>query len=464
MNLQQQSGKGVLRIDRWAREKMVAFAAVCLISVLLTATAGAQSSPEHPTQLHGERQNSRHLFSGNKIPFLVQGDTARSLIVGLNDAEVEQYLKNRHDKGFNTIFVNLIEHKYSKKPPLNEAGDAPFLKPDDFSTFNEKYFAHADWVIRKAAEYGIQVFLSPCYLGNGETGDGWLEELMKQDAWNVLKYSRFLGTRYRTFDNVVFVFGGDRNPHTAKEKEMVDLLALGILEVHSENLFTAQAEQESSAIEAFGDMWLDFNSTYSRGMVHQKLLADYNRVPIWPFFLIESTYEGEHNASAVQIRRQAYWAVLCGGIGHIMGNGIVWSFKPGWQTAMDQDSSVDMMHWGQLFRSRNWSELVPDQKHEVVTRGVGEFNGLDYLAAARTSDGSTVIAYMPTRRMVTVDMSKVSGGQAKAWWFNPHEGKATVAGVFPTSGMHEFIPPTDSDWVLVLDDASIQLPAPGTEK
>jgi hypothetical protein len=27
--------------------------------------------------------------------------------------------------------------------------------------------------------------------------------------------------------------------------------------------------------------------------------------------------------------------------------------------------------------------------------GLGEFNGLDYLAAARTADGGCVIAYMP---------------------------------------------------------------------
>jgi len=59
-------------------------------------------------------------------------------------------------------------------------------------------------------------------------------------------------------------------------------------------------------------------------------LRDYNRSPVVPFFLIESTYEGEHNASAVQIRRQAYWAILCGGMGHIIGNRPIWLFDPGW--------------------------------------------------------------------------------------------------------------------------------------
>ena len=49
-----------------------------------------------------------------------------------------------------------------------------------------------------------------------------------------------------------------------------------------------------------------------------------------------------------------------------------------------------------LFTSRPWEELVPDQKHEVVVDGLGEFHGLDYLAAARTHNGGTVIAYLPT--------------------------------------------------------------------
>jgi Protein of unknown function (DUF4038) len=120
--------------------------------------------------------------------------------------------------------------------------------------------------------------------------------------------------------------------------------------------------------------------------------------------------EGEHNASEVQIRRQAYWSVLCGGFGHVFGNNPIWHFDgPGlypvnttWRQAMDLPGSVGTQIRGRLFHSRNWYDLIPDQKHEVVSGGLGEFQGLDYLAPARTSDGNTVIAYMPTNRTVTV--------------------------------------------------------------
>ena len=55
----------------------------------------------------------------------------------------------------------------------------------------------------------------------------------------------------------------------------------------------------------------------------------------------------------------------------------------------------------------------------MAVNGLGEFNGLDYLAAARTQDGGTVIAYLPTRRVVTLEMGKISGKQATVWWYNP---------------------------------------------
>ncbi len=141
-------------------------------------------------------------------------------------------------------------------------------------------------------------------------------------------WGRYVGRRYRSFDNLVWVMGADRNPE--KAREAVDAVAFGIKEFDDRHLFTAGSEPEYSAIDRYKDGgWLDLNSTYTYGIVHQKLLDDYNRVPVMPFFLLETTYEGEHNASAVQIRRQAYWAVLCGGTGQFFGNRPIWGFEPG---------------------------------------------------------------------------------------------------------------------------------------
>jgi hypothetical protein len=440
-----------------------------LTALMLSPIVGAGQQPAKIAQLRVSA-NRRYLVDQNGTPFLLQGDAAWSLIVAMSDAEVEQYLSNRREKGFNTVLVELIEHRFAKKPPFNEAGDAPFATPGDFSTPNEKYFAHADWVIHKAAEYGMVVMLAPIYLGYIGTDEGWIEEIRKLEPEKCLAYGRYLGNRYKDFDNLIWVMGGDRNPETALEK--VNLIALGIRESDKRHLFTAHCHPENSAVDRYDSGgWLDFNTTYTYQVVHQKLLGDYNRTYPWPFILIETSYEGEHNASEVQIRRQAYWSVLCGGFGHVFGNNPIWHFNGptlfptslSWQQSMDLPGSVGMMHWGRLFRSRPWFDLVPDQKHEVVTGGLGEFQGLDYLAAGRTPDGGTVIAYMPSKRTITVDVSKISGTEAHAWWFDPRTDKATAGGDFPTSGMREISPPAEGDWVLVLDDASLNRPPPGSD-
>jgi hypothetical protein len=400
----------------------------------------------------------RHVVDQSGQPFLIQGDAPWSLISGLTKDEAELYLEDRRRKGFNSIIVNLIEHKFHG--PVNRYGQGPFLVPGDFSTPNEAYFEHADWVIRKAGEKGIQVFLAPIYLGYIGTDEGWVEEALTNGPAKCRAWGRYVGKRYAGFDNLVWLIGGDRNPATARDD--VNAVALGIKEVDNRHLLTAHCHPENSAIDQYKDSgWLDLNTTYTYEIVHHKLQADYSRKPAMPYVLIETTYEGEHNASAVQIRRQAYWALLYGAAGQFMGNRPIWLFDPGWQAALDGTGSQDMARAQALFRSRPWYDFVPDQDHQVVVDGLGEFNGLDYVAAARTPDGGTVLAYMPSARTVTVDLPKVAGKSAKAWWFNPRGGDAQRAGEFPTAGRQHFTPPGDGDWVLVLDDASRNLAAPG---
>jgi len=400
----------------------------------------------------------RHLVTQSGAPFLVQGEAAWSLISGLTKEEAAAYLEDRQKKGFNSIIVNLIEHKF--RGPVNRYGEGPFLTQGDFSTPNEKYFEHADWVIRKAAEKGIEVFLAPIYLGYIGTDEGWVEEALANGPEKCRNWGRYVGKRYAGFDNVVWLIGGDRNPDKARED--VDAIVQGIKEFDSRHIFTAHCHPENSAIDQYKqEGWLDLNTTYTYNIVHGMLLRDYQREPAMPFVLIESTYEGEHNASAVQIRRQAYWAVLCGATGQFMGNRPIWLFDPGWEVALNSTASQDMPRLKALFNSRPWFDLIPDEKHEVVVDGLGEFRGLDYLSAARTQDRRTVIAYMPTTRVVTVDMTKISGKEATAWWFNPRSGKSDSIGQYATTGKRQFSPPADGDWVLVLDDASCHLPAPG---
>jgi len=407
----------------------------------------------------------RYLVDSSGLPFFIHGEAAWSLITGTTNDEADVYLTDRARKGFNSIIVELIEHRFS---PATREGLLPFADPNDFATTNDAYFDHAEWVMSEAAKYGIQVFLHPIFLGHPSAPEeGWYREVLASGVNKCREYGRYVGRRFGKFDNLVWVMGGDRNPGPVLDH--VNAVADGIREYDRRHLFTAHVLPEhSSAVEYASGGWLDLNATYSYEVVHRHLHDDYRREPTMPFFLIESTYEGEHNASDVQIRRQAYWAMLCGACGGFFANHPVWEFAPGWQSALNSRGSQDMERLKMLFSSRPWYALVPDLNHAVVVAGLGEFRGLDFCTAAFTSDGSLMMAYMPTARTITIDLSQLKGPM-EAWWFNPRTADVQPAGQYDsTSQWHfhrirfkEFSPPGKGDWVLVIDDASKPLPLPG---
>ncbi len=428
------------------------------------------SLPAYPLKISA---NQRYLVDQHDHPFLVHGDTAWSLITALTKEEVREYLENRRAKGFNAIIVNLVEHKFNG--PQTREGDAPFTNPWDLTTPNEHYWAHADWVLDRAANLGMLVFLAPLYLGykGPKNDEGWFVEALASGAAKCRQYGRFVGQRYAHLDNLVWMLGGDRNPGDAREH--VDALVKGIQDADACHLFTAHPAPESSPADEYGwGDWLDLNLTYSYAVVHRKLLADYNRVPVKPFVLIESSYEGEHNASPVQVRRQAYWSILCSAAGQFMGNNPIWGFFPGWQVALESEGSREMVNLKRLFASRPWFDLVPDQfspkpwfelalaeEPRVVVGGWGEQHGMDFMAAAYTADRSTLMAYLPTPREVTIDLSRLAGDHKLGWWYNPRDGVSCFIGNLPGEGLVRLSPLAEGDWVLVIDDAARGLPAPG---
>ena len=99
--------------NRMCGSRKILLVAACVIVVLLGAGIGKGQSPKVVTQL-SQSPNKRYLVDQTGAPFLMQGDAAWSLIVGLSDAEEEQYLKDRRQKGFNTVLVELIEQRSAK--------------------------------------------------------------------------------------------------------------------------------------------------------------------------------------------------------------------------------------------------------------------------------------------------------------------------------------------------------------
>jgi hypothetical protein len=403
----------------------------------------------------------RRLLDGDGQPFLVQGDAAWSIIANLTYEDAVRYLDDRRAKGFNTVLVNLIEHLFSSDPPRDLAGREPFMTPGDMSTPNDAYFDAAERVLEACAERGFLVVLAPTYIGyrheRAAAGvsphlDGWYDEIVATGPDGCRRYGEYLGRRFGHFANIMWCIGGDWHPDQARAG--LDAAAAGLRSAGAHGLFTAHVHPETSPIEAFnGSDWLDVNVTYTYGIVHEQLIRDWRRDPVWPFFLMESSYEGEHNASDLQVRRQAWWSVLCGANGHIMGNHPIWLFWTGWQDALDLPASVAMARWGSFFRELPWAELIPDLDRRLVTGGLGEARGLDRVTGALTPDARLGVAYLPAHRPLEVQLGAMAGPNVRVGWFEPATGRRLAAGTMLAEGVAWLTPPFAEDAVLTLETA-----------
>lgn len=411
--------------------------------------------------------NGRYLADQKGAPFLVVGDTAWSMIAQLEDQDIALYLDDRKKRGFNSIIVNLLEHKFSSKAPANRLGQRPFKVPGDFSTPNPAYFDYAYDVIEQANDRGIVVWLAPAYLGYGGGDEGFFKEIKAGGREKLFAYGRFLAERFGDLPNLVWMLGGDYTPEPS-DRWTITELAQGIRSGDTTHLITAHLAPEKSAAAIFGkEPWLTLDTVYSyEAALFRPLLAEYELAPPRPCVLIETTYEGEHKSTPSQIRRQAYWAMLGGACGQFFGNNPIWHFDgPGlfhspltWRQALAADGSRDMAHLARFFKSVPWFDLVPDAKHALLKGGLG--TSPSTALAARTRDGKTAVVYAPSTgvevRVIKLDLSSFKPPVA-AQWFSPATGKsATVNGApLPASESVQLRSPGNNgaganDWLLLL--------------
>jgi hypothetical protein len=427
----------------------------------LNLTSGAKSVfARFPLQVSA---NQRYLKDSTGAPFLFKGDAAWSLIAQLERDEINMYLRDRRKRGFNAILVNLIEHKFARDAPANAYGDQPFLTPGRFDTPNEAYFAHADWVIQRAAEEGFVVLLAPCYTGPGGAGDGWYAEMVANGADRMRDYGRYVGQRFSKHSNIIWVVNGDATPEDPK---LVEAVAQGLLEGDPDALQTAHNGEGTPGAEPWPNApWLRLNNVYSYGPIFPDAKNQYLRTPTLPFILLESEYENGPNVSTQRLRRQAYHALLTGAAGQVFGNSPIWYFDgtdeytrppPGWQSALDSEGSRSMTHLHNLFARLPWQSLEPDIHNELLTGGIG--GGHQRAVAARSIEGRLAVVYIPEDRAVTLDMASLGGARYHATWWDPTSGSAFEAKgpALNTAKSETFRPSVrnaagDGDWILVLE-------------
>jgi len=436
--------------------------------------------------------NHRFLVREDGTPFFWLADTAWLLFYRLDREEAERYLAARAAQRFTVLQIMGIGEFEELRMP-NAYGEQQFIDRDPLKP-NEKFYAHVDWIIRRAGELGLTVAYLPTW--GDKTGPLlWGKGPVIFDEKNIRAYGAWLGKRYRTSRNLLWVLGGDRPPvqddapgGPKDYRPIWRALAAGLKEGDGgAHLMTYHPMGGSStSAKLHTEPWRDFNMIQSghgaRNPANWAMVAhDYALTPVKPTLDGEADYE-DHPVNWNQdngwfddldVRRTAYWALFAGAFGHTYGSTPTFLFqKPGtemtqfggrrtWEEALALPGANQLRHARALLESRPFLSRIPDQSLIVGDPGSGAVR----MQATRDADGSYGLVYLATGQAVTVNLDLLSGATILAHWFDPRTGHAIRIGEFPRKGTQEFSPPMRGpgiDWVLVLDDVARGFPAPGT--
>jgi hypothetical protein len=401
--------------------------------------------------------NRRYLVDQHGDPYLMVGDSPQCLSANLSPDDMEFFFADRQSHGFNTAWVNLLCAGYTRG--RNDAstydGIKPFLKEGDLSTPNPAYFARMDTMVALAAKHGITLLLDPA-----ETGS--FRDLLKDNGVDKTKaYGMFLGQRYRSAPNIIWMLGNDYQADQWSTYDPFEVaLSEGIRQAAPSMLQTIELNVYMSTSYDDGT-WpplIDLASAYTYYPTYDAVLKAYNSKPTQPVFMVEANYEFENNTGGPKttdetLRRQEYWTMLSGATGQLYGNGYTWGLNDdSWKQHFDTKAVTELGYMVKLFHAAAWQDLVPDQSHQFLVDGSGKYSTSgdvetdDYATAAVTPDRRFAVVYAPSDRTLTIDQSKLAPGAA-AQWLDPTDGSSRPASApFRTPGKNSA---GDHDWVLV---------------
>jgi hypothetical protein len=433
--------------------------------------------------------DGRRLLRDDGRAFFYLADTAWSLFHRLTREDADLYLRNRAAKGFTVIQAVALSENDGLRTP-NAYGEKPLIDNDPRRP-NERYFAHVDWVVDRAAELGLTIALLPTW------GDKWHSRQHEPgpkvfaDAATAREFARFIGRRYGSRP-VIFVLGGDRNVETPEDLAITRGFAEGLEETAPKALITFHPRGPGRSSDALHrEAWLDFDMIQSshtgRGsdnganVEHDRALTPpkptLDGEPRYEALTVDFYMRGVNPAvkfDDYDVRLAAYRALLAGAAGHTYGNNNIWQMwspphapvigaDTPWHEALDHPGAFQMGHLRKLFESRPWEQLEPAQDLLVGPNLPDD----GFVRAAVARDRSFAFVYSPNGRAVSVDQTRLGARDLTAWWFDPRYGRAYFAHTGVGTAIQVFTPPSSGrglDWVLVLDDATKDFPVPGQRK
>ncbi len=444
------------------------------------------TGPGHAQKLRVS-ENNRFLVQEDGQPFFWAGDTAWELFHRCTREDAIYYLSERARQGFNVIqAVALAEMDGLNEP--NSYGVRPLLENDPGRP-NEVYFEHVDYIINAADSLGMYIALLPTW-GDKVNKSTWGKGPEIFSPATASEFGKWIGERYREYDNIIWIIGGDRNPREGSSdietwNAMAEAIAkaTGGYDASLMSFHPQPKEPGGSSTWFHREPWLDFNMHQTghcpdRG-THTHITHDYQLSPVKPVMDGEPLYEDHPNCFNAEdlgysipenIRRIMYWNVFAGAFGQTYGCHDVWQMydverepvngplRP-WKQALDLPMARQLKHLKNLMLSRPFLTRIPDQAMVVDQHQ----DWKDHVIATRDENGSYAMIYFPTGKETQLDLSNIDGAYLKGYWYDPRTGNSFPASL-GKSAISRISPPTSGqgqDWVLVVDTTSSTFTVPG---
>jgi len=412
--------------------------------------------------------NGRYFLDQNGQPILIRGESPWAMFTDLSSTQMDTYLQNRAGKGCNLALVSMIGSVANGGPADTGAtydGVLPFTGENP-TVFNETYWSRMDSYIGKARDLGITLMIYPM--------DGW-NTAFASVVFNpgsisnaqCQTYGQTLATRYLSYPNIVWAFGGDYN-EDATINDRFNACLTGIRAAGDTRLASIQLLYETSESHnsSFWETKVDWDWVYTYYVTYKGVSDAYNfswsQAPtVRPALFSEGAYENSnapHPGTDTVIRRQACWALTSGSPGELTGQEGVWNFLAGWENELDTTAAAQLKAIRDTFEAIDWWTLIPDDANQLVTAGRGTRVTTDsatfpsdnnYVTAAKSADDSLAVIYLPNAASaITVDMGQM-GANPTATWVDPTNG-ATASETPDGSYSRGNNAAGATDWLLIL--------------
>lgn len=395
-----------------------------------------------------------YLFEDGK-PFFWLGDTAWLLFEKLTSEQIEYYLSDRAEKGFNVVQATVLH-----TPLCAQKAD-------------REYFNKILGAVEYAKTKGIYLALLPCW--------GYLVKSEIVNNGNIERYARFLGKTFKNCENIVWVLGGDIRGSV--NFNLYCTLATILKEYNPERLITFHPFGRTGSFNWFnGCDWLDFNMFQSghrrygqagkesvREDEHDYAEDNYKYVleahaltPLKPVLDAEPSYEsivqGLHDFTqpywrASDVRRYAYWSVFAGACGFTYGHNAVMQFhsegdadanygvRENWRDALSAEGAGQMKYLKALMLSVDFTG--GRRRDDLVTD-----NGERYGHTACFAGGDFALLY--NYEGGTIRLKPPFTGECAAYLFNPTNGQKTLMGNYDCNGELVFPARDNKDRLIIL--------------